>query len=72
MPPALQLIGHLLKQKFAFNFPIVSRQIVHLHKVRMLNAMDLLSRFSRNIGLILSFYANQASSTSNERLRTDS
>jgi hypothetical protein len=41
------LIGQLLKQKFAFNFPIVSRQIVHLHKVRILNAMDLLSRFSR-------------------------
>jgi hypothetical protein len=72
MPPALQLIRQLLKQKFAFNFPIVSRQIVHLHKVRMLNAMDLLSRFSRNIGLTLNFNGNQASSTSNERLRTDS
>jgi hypothetical protein len=34
MPRALQLIGQLLKQKFAFNFPIVSRQIVQSHKLR--------------------------------------
>ena len=61
MPRALQLIGQLSKQKFAFNFPIVSRPIVHLHKVRMLNAMDLLSRFSRSIGLTLKLYGNQAS-----------
>jgi hypothetical protein len=34
MPPALQLIRQLLQQKFAFNFPIVSRQIVQSHKLR--------------------------------------
>ena len=50
VPPALEVLRELLKQKFAFNFPIVSRLIVHLHKVRMLNAVDLLSRFSRSKG----------------------
>src|SRR6516162_1091980 len=62
MPRALQLVGQLPKQEFAFNFSIVSRLIVDLHKVRMLNAMDLLSRFSRSIGLTLTFHGNQGHS----------
>ncbi len=71
MPRALQLIGQLPKQEFAFNFSIVSRLIFDLHKVRMLNAMDLLSRFSRRIGLTLIFYGNQGHSQTEFCSRTD-
>ena len=48
MPRPPQLIGQLSKQEFAFYFPIVLRPIADLHKVSMLNAMDLLSRLSRS------------------------
>jgi len=44
---ALEVLRQQPKQKFAFNFPIVLRPIADLHKVSMLNAMDLLSRLSR-------------------------
>ena len=46
-PRAIQLIRQPPKQKFAFNFPIVYCSSIFLHKVNMLNAMSLLSRFSR-------------------------
>src|SRR4030095_16771518 len=46
-PRALQFIGQPLQQKFAFNFPIVCCWTVVLHEANMLNAMSLLSRFSR-------------------------
>jgi hypothetical protein len=52
---ALEVLRQQPKQKFAFNFTIVSRQIVHVHKVRMLNATDLVSRFSRIMALISEF-----------------
>jgi hypothetical protein len=45
-PRSVQLIRQPLKQKFAFNFPIVSCSSTFLHKANMLNAMSLLSRFS--------------------------
>src|SRR2546430_17739661 len=63
MPRALELIGRLLKQKFAFNFPIVSRLVVDSHKVRILNAMDLLSRIS---------HSKPSSFISNEGVRINS
>jgi hypothetical protein len=34
MPQAVQFLRELPDQKFAFNFPVVSRQIVQSHKVR--------------------------------------
>jgi len=46
-PRAFQFIGQPLKQKFAFNFSIVCCSSNFLHKANMLNAMSLLSRFSR-------------------------
>jgi hypothetical protein len=46
-PRAFQFIGQPLKQKFAFDFPIVCCASIFLHKANMLNAMSLLSRFSR-------------------------
>jgi len=46
-PRAIQLVWQPLKQKFAFNFPIVCCSSIFLHKANMLNAMSLLSRFSR-------------------------
>src|SRR5881396_185389 len=49
MATALQFLRELLNQKFAFNFPIVSRPIPH--KAEILNATGLLSRFSRIISL---------------------
>jgi hypothetical protein len=39
--------GQSLNQKFAFDFPIVWRSTLFLHKAKMLNAMSLVSRFSR-------------------------
>jgi len=50
VPPVLEFLRQQPNQKFAFNFPIVSRPIADLHKVSMLNAIDLLSRFSRITG----------------------
>src|SRR5206468_1713144 len=44
---ALEVLWQQPNQKFAFNFPIVPRLVVDSHKMSMLNAMDLLSRFSR-------------------------
>jgi len=44
-PRAQQVIRQPFKQKFAFNFPIVSRWTVAWHKANMLNAMSPLSRF---------------------------
>src|SRR5436309_8757355 len=49
MATALQFLRERLNQKFAFNFPIVSRPIPH--KAEILNATGLLSRFSRIISL---------------------
>jgi hypothetical protein len=46
-PRPLHVIWQPLKQKFAFNFPIISCSRIFWHKVNMLNAMSLLSRFSR-------------------------
>jgi hypothetical protein len=46
-PRAPQFIGQPLKQKFAFNFPIVCYSTVVWHKANMLNATSLLSRISR-------------------------
>src|SRR5439155_13567149 len=46
-PRALQFIGQPLKQKFAFNFPIVYCWTVVWHKANMLNVTSLVSRFSR-------------------------
>ena len=46
-PRAIQPIRQPSKQKFAFNFSIVCCSTIFLHKVNMLNAMSLLSRFSR-------------------------
>jgi hypothetical protein len=46
-PRAIQLIRQPPKQKFAFNFPIICCSSIFLHKINMLNAMTLLSRFSR-------------------------
>jgi hypothetical protein len=43
-PRAIQLIRQPPKQKFAFNFPIICRPSIFLHKTNMLNAMSLLSR----------------------------
>ena len=43
----LQVLGQPLQQKFAFNFSILCCWAVLLHKANMLNAMSLLSRFSR-------------------------
>src|SRR6266478_305924 len=34
VPPALEILRQLLNQKFAFNFPIVSRQIVQSHEMK--------------------------------------
>jgi hypothetical protein len=34
MAIALQFLRELLDQKFTFNFPILSRQIVHVHKMK--------------------------------------
>jgi hypothetical protein len=47
-PRAIQLIWQSLEQKFAFNFSIICCSSIFLHKVNMLNAMNLLSRFSRS------------------------
>jgi hypothetical protein len=47
-PRAVQLIRQSSKQKFAFNFPIICCSSIFLHKANMLNAMSLLSRFSRS------------------------
>src|SRR5690242_1614076 len=47
MAAALQFLRQPLDQKFAFNFPILSRPIVHSHKAEILNATALVSRFSR-------------------------
>jgi hypothetical protein len=44
---AVHPIGQALEQKFAFNFPIVCSTSVLLHEANMLNAMRLVSRFSR-------------------------
>jgi len=44
---AVQFLREPPHQKFAFNFPIVSRLVVHLPRGEILNAMDLLSRLSR-------------------------
>jgi hypothetical protein len=46
-PRPIQLVWQPFKQKFAFNFPIVCYPSIFLHKAKMLNAMSLLSRFSR-------------------------
>jgi hypothetical protein len=44
---APQFVGQPLKQKFAFDFPIVYCPSIFLHNANMLNATSLLSRFSR-------------------------
>ncbi len=46
-PRAIQFIRQSVKQKFAFNFPIICCSSIFLHKANMLNATGLLSRFSR-------------------------
>jgi len=53
--PVLEFLRQPLNQKFAFDFPILRRSIVRLHKMEMLNAMDSLSRFSRTTGSISEF-----------------
>ena len=43
----LQSLRELFQQKLAFDFPAVWRSTILLHKVKMLNATSLVSRFSR-------------------------
>jgi hypothetical protein len=42
-----QVVRQPVDQKFPFNFAIVSRSIISSHRMNMLNAKHLVSRFSR-------------------------